>query len=226
MSFGASGDLWGLADTNVALISTSIGEGHAEAQALDEYGDVDAVTLYDSLTTRSATYRATSDTPFVLYDTTSAVDYRMGAVKNSYVITGIDITTSNVNRPEITISGQTCASADGDVEKYSVNDLEISGARTATALGFTADSATNILGVSISASVNIARELDSAGAESTTDVYGGRIETTTDMVGVTAGVSGTADTNWTLTTGPSNESTNTEYETGTATVFKTISKDT
>ena len=80
MSFSADTDYWGFADTNIKLQSSSRNPTRSEAQCVDSNGDVAASALYDSQTEQSCTYRSCSDTALVFYDTTSAVDFRVGKV--------------------------------------------------------------------------------------------------------------------------------------------------
>ena len=227
MSHGADTDYFGLADTNVKLQSSSKTPAYSEGQAIDSNGDINASTIYDSaMVEYSSTYRMASDTALVLFDTTTAVDHRLGKVASNIVLTTIDVGTSPDNRPEITMSGQACATADSLVEKYDPSDLEISGARKATPIGMSADTNSKVTGASASASVEIGRILDSLGAIANVDVWGGRIEATNDFVGVGDNPGAAADTGWTLLTPVSIDQANEEYGTGSGTVFKNITRDT
>jgi len=222
MSFSADTDYWGFAaaDTagNIKLQSSSRNPTRTEAQCIDSNGDVAASTLYDSQTEQSCVYRTCADADL------SFTGFPGGKVIDGYVITGIDVSTSNTERPEITISGRSTNAVDSAVSKYAATDLAIAGSRKATAIGVTIDTGSKLTGSSASLSVNVASVLDSDGIEACADVYGGRVEATNDYVGCTADPSATVAATWTILTGGSEDQENTAYATGSATAFKNIAK--
>ena len=222
--YGANTDYWGFADTNTKLQGSTKNPTISEAQCEDSNGDVASSTMYDSTADISATYKSCSDTAFVFYDTTKAADFRLGKVIDGYVITSIAPDTNNKERPGLVISGVKCSAADSVVAKYDPSDLEIAGVRKATAIGFTPDTATNLLSSSVTGTVQVARVLDSQGAEACCDVYGGRIEATNELVGCTGDPGGAADTGWTLSGGPSEDEGNTQYVGGSVSLFKNLAK--
>ena len=224
MSYGADTDYWGFADTNVKLQSSSKEPAKSEAQCVDSNGDVSASTTYNEVITYSCTYKTCNDTAYVLYDTTTAVDFRLGKVISGKVITGIDVGTTNTDRPELTITGRSCSTADGSVQKYDPSDLEIAGTRKATPIGASADTNTRVTGSSASASVSVQELLDSQGAFACLDVYGGRVEASNDLAGCAGAVGASADTGWTLISGPSESQENTAYSTGAISVFKNLTQ--
>jgi len=221
MSFGADTDYWGFADTNIKLQSSSKTPSKSEAQCVDSNGDVSASTLYDTYDEFSCVYRSCGDTALVFYDTASAVDFRLGKVISNKVITSISVSTDNTSRPEITIAGRDCATADGAVRYFAPTDLEIAGARTATPIGASADTVSKVTGSNATASANVAVTLDSNGAESCLDLHGGRVEATVDVVGCTGDAGVSADTGWSdMGAGLNKE--NTAYSTGSISVFKNL----
>ncbi|GAG83104.1 unnamed protein product [marine sediment metagenome] len=226
MAFGVDSDFWAFADTAGAILlqSSTLTPVKTVADCIDSNGDVSAATVYDSFIEYSATYKSCSDTALVFVDT--GITFQLGTVISSKVITGIDVTTSNTDRPEITISGRTCTIADSLVHKYDMSDLEIAGVRKATPIGVTADTDVAVTGSTASATVSTAVVLDSDGAFACMDVYGGRVEATTDLAGCGADPGAAADTGWTISGGPSDAQENTGYSTGSITVFKNISQDT
>lgn len=224
MSFGADSDYWSFADTNNKLISSSSTPNKTEGQAQDSNGDVAASTLHDSVSDISVQYEHCHDTALVLYDTTSAVDFRVGKVIGGYVITSLEVASENTARPKLTINGQSTSETDGDVQKYDPTDLEIAGTRKATAVGATVAANNKLLSSTTTLSATVAKGLDSDGNECWLDVHAGRIEAVNNFVGVSVAPSATADTNWTLSGGPSNEQENTAYATGSVTVFKNMTK--
>jgi len=226
-AFGVDTDIWIFADTNVSAQSATPADPSAtEAQVEDSKGDVAESTMHDTTSSVSAAYKAINDTAFVFYDTTTAVDFRLGVVISGHVITQIEVGTDNKDRPTCTISGQSTTASDSDVAKYQTGDLEIAGTRKATSIGATEDSLASVVGSSATASVSVTKVLDSDGEEVALDVYGGRIEASNDLVGVGGTPGATADTGWTLSAGPSENQENTGYATGTISVFKNIAADT
>ena len=223
MGFGADTDIFAFADTNVELQGSTQSPSRSEAQAVDSDGDIAASTMYDSVTEYVARYKSVSDTALVFYDTTAGVDVRLGKVINSIVITSIEVSTSNTERPDVTISGRNAGSVtDSNVRKFDPSDLAIAGTRKATPIGASADTGSKVTGARGSASAEIAAVLDSVGVLADIDVHGGRVEASVDLVGVTADPAASADTGWTMSAGPSEEKGNTEYGTGSITVFKNL----
>lgn len=197
----------------------------SEATAEDSNGDVAAATMYDTANiTRSATYVRVKDSTIALYDTTTAIDFRVGAVKSGYVITGLSLATSNTERPKLTITTQKTAETDGNVNKYNVTELHVSGSRKATAKGFTVAANNKLNSSTLAVTGQVARELDSQGAEVTADVYGAQFEGQGDFVGVSADPSATADTGYRVVAGPSYSKENTGYATGSITVRKSLTQ--
>jgi len=224
MSFGADTDFWSFADTNIIVQGSTQSPVKSEAQAVDSVGDATNATMYDCYTEVSVTYRSCSDTALVFYD--AGIDFRLGKVISSNVITSIAVSTEPTGRPEIVISGRSCPVGDTAVTKYAPSDLEIAGTRKATPIGVTADTGSKVTGASGTASVDVAVVLSNVGQTSCLDVYGGRVEASNDIVGATADPSAAADTGWTIGGGPSEDKENTGYGTGSISVFKNLTKDT
>jgi len=225
MSFGVDTDIWGFGDTNVKIQSTTPKDSSAsEAQCEDSNGDVSESTMHDSQSSVSATYQSCSDTAFVFYDTTTVVDFRLGKVIGGKVITSIETGTDSKSRPTVTISGESCSSADSEVAKYDPSDIAVAGTRKATAIGATVDSNSKLTSSSGSASVSTAKVLDSDGNEACKDVYGGRIEASNDFSGCGGAPGASADTGWTKSAGASENQENTGYATGSISVFKNLTK--
>ena len=227
MSYGADTDLWGRADTMWELQSSSESPGKSEAQCVDSNGDIEASTLYDTVTEISCSYKMKINGSAIFYDTATSVDFRLGKVINSYVITGITMGTNNTDFTDLTISGRSCPSADSVVSKYQPTDSLVTIARKAQFIGVSDTSGvTRCTGSSYTASVSVATCMDSVGTTAALDVYGGREEATNSLVGCTGDPIVVADTGWTLSSGPSNAKENTAYGTGDVTVFKNIARDT
>lgn len=238
MSYGVTTDTLGLiaGDTKSAWkqISSSQSPGTNEAQATDSKGTIAASTIYDTVTQYEFAYVTCSDTAIDLYDTATAVDFRLGKVIGGKVITGADLATSQTDRPVLTIRAETCGENDTAVNKFTPLFGSATGARQAQRLGFipTAnDTVTNIdvTGSTISNSVKVSRTQDSRGITQCMNVSAGRCEGTTNMVavvGATVGGAADAANGYTLSSGPSTDKGNTEYGTGSATYFQNLAMDT
>jgi len=230
MGYGAQNDPWGIAaDSTMGvtwkLQSVSNDLSPSEAEAQDSNGDVCAATMYDTANqTKSATYVACDTGTLVLYDTTTSVDYRAGTVISGFAITSIGLETSNSAQVKMTVAGQKTASLQAAIAKYDPADLEIAITRKAIPVGFSVDTGNKLNSSSITLSVDVARELDSQGAECVTDVYGGRIEASGDYVGCSAAAGASGDTGYRVTSGPSISETNTAYETGSIGVKKSLTQ--
>lgn len=230
MSYGITSDILGFAAQfpGVALQSvTNPVRSPSEAKAMDSNSDVVAETLYDTTNgqQRTVSYVAGLNEAIDFYtvDTVTTRDYRLGKVINGHVITGIAINTANSDFATIQMTCQKTGTADSNVSKYATG-ITFNGGKGARKFGFTVDAATRLTGSSVAAGVSVARSMDSTGEELAIDVSEGRIDATHNLVGVTGVPAGTADTGWTLLNGPSVDESNTEYETGTAVVFKNLTK--
>ena len=227
MSFGADTDIVGLAADTTAGGWKVIGSTKAitkeEAQAEDSNGDIAESTMYNTLGDRTVTYLRTGNGAISLQDTGLTVDYRLGKVLNGFVIKSLALETSNKERPKLTIGLEPCSIADSLVRKFPVTALNLAaGTRKAHKLGFTVAANNKLLSSSITAEVQVARELDETGSTAVVDVHAGRVNVTGNFVGVTAAPGATADTGWTLNAGPSEDKSNTAYATGSISVFKNL----
>ena len=230
MSYGITTDILGFAAEFPGVTLQGVTDpvrSPSEAKANDSNGDVVAETLFDTTNgqQRTVSYKATANETIDFYtvDTGTSRDYRLGKVIGGYVITGKSISTTNTDFADIQFTIQKTASLDTAVSKYNTG-ITFNGGKGARKFGFTKDTATRLTGSSVSAQVGVARSLDSLGQEKAIDVSEGRIDATHNLTGVTGVCGGAADTGWTLLGGPSNDETNTGYETGSAVVFKNIIK--
>lgn len=221
MSYGISADPWSLADgTGVSTQSvTKSGLNASEAEATDSCGDVIATTLYDTTdgNTQSVTYKVAST------DSGTAAIPPLGTVVAGYVITGVNVSTSNGDYGTVEVSGQKTSTADSAIAKYA-HGLTFANAagKCAQGNGITPDASSRLVSSSASASVDIARAQDSTGEELALDVFKGRVEVSAELIGVTGAAGGTADTGYTIVTGAGVNETNTDYATGSITAFKNI----
>lgn len=229
VGFGADTDFAGFSDTTnnanhaqYALTSSSTSPSATEAQATDSHGDVAASTQHDTITTRVSNYIKLTDAVMVFYDAGTSVDFRPGKVRSSFVIQSIAIGTSPDGRPTVSITEESCPTANALVRKIPADLLEVSGARKATKLGFSTDTVTKLNSMSATLSCDLVRDRDSQGNTAVVDVKGGRVEASHDIVGVTGLASGAADTGWTLQVGIGGTNDNAGYNTRSATVFQNL----
>jgi hypothetical protein len=229
MSYGIDSDLFGFSDTTKGISLQDVMNPvrtASEATASDSCGDIAATTLYDTTSGQQITlnYKCAKDTVIDFYDTTTSVDFRLGKVINGYVITSIAASTSNSDFATVTLSGQKTATADGEVNKYTPT-VTFNGGKCARKFGYSADTVTRLTGGKYTASVDVARAMDSTGEEYQIEVSKGREEGDHEVVGVTGAPGGAADTGWTLKDGTSKSEGNTKYADGSAKVFKNLTKD-
>ena len=229
MSFGIDSDILGFADAALGISLQGVEstpKNAQEATAQDSNADVVATTLYDTTYGQPLThnYVCAKNVEIKFFDTTTSKDFRGGKVINGFVITGASVGTAN-NQQAATVSftSQKTISTDSVVAKYDPS-ITFNGGKGARKFGFTKDTATRLTASGLTFSVEPSRTLDSIGQELALDVGKGRLQSTHTLVGVTGVPGGVADTGWTLLNGPSKSEGNTNYATGTATLFKNISK--
>lgn len=224
VGLGVDSDYWGFADSKIVAQRSGHSASKSEGQCLDSNGDVAASAMYDCFSERSMVYGIdpTHDT-LVIYDTTTGVDFRLGKVIGGYVITSMVMRTANNGFREIEIGGRTCATADSVVKKYDQSTyFEVAPTRKAVAFGYTPAAGVKVVSSEIAARVEPVILLDSVGDEQCVDVGKGRIEATNELAGATANPSGTADSTWTLSDGPSIDKENTGYPGGSVSLFKNL----
>lgn len=220
-SFGSL-DNFGLADTNWKAQNSSIDPNAAEGQAPDEKGDILCSTIHGATTTKSTTYLwcggATLTFPASLTG--------LGILISTDVVTGIQIETSNTEKPKLTVTGMVwVGEVGGPAQKYTITFPTLAGTKTAQALGFTAAEGTKITSSTWSASAQVAQALDEGGDVAALDLYQGRIEASGNLISCTGTPSATAAASYTLSKGVASASTNTGYATATVSVFKNLAAD-
>ena len=229
MSYGITTDIIGFADTALGISLQGVKNpvrSPSEAKAMDSNGDVVAETVYDTGYGQGITldYVCAKASEIKFYDTLTVKDFRGGKVVGGYVINGITVTTSNSDFAKVSISAAKTIATDTDVAKYDWGTgANFTGGKGAKKFGFATDTATRLTGSTLTAKVSSARAQDSTGEELCVDVGEGRIDASHTLVGVTGVPGGAADTGWTLLGGPSNDESNTDYESGSAVVFQNIS---
>ena len=223
MSYGASTDHFGIADTNWKLQSSSKDPISSNATGQDENGDNACETVYDTAFAYTASYRycGTGDTSGnVVFGTRI-----LGAdTTNSKLLTSVGVTTSNTERPMMTVNGEDLFGTPSHT--YTLTMPTVTAAKTAQGMGFTADTVTNLLSSTWTAAAQTSYAQDSDGQRVISDVYQGRIEASGELMSCTGTPGAAADTGYTLNGPVSNSQSNTGYETATVNVFQNLLADT
>jgi len=227
MSFGATTDHFGIADTNWKLQSSDKSPISSNANAQDSNGDNVCETVFDTAYSYTATYGfcGTGDTSGnVVWPTL----YAGSDTANAKLRTGYSVATSNTARPTLTVNGEDAFGTSNST--YTVAPPTIPAAKLATAMGFVADTAsvTRVNSSSWNFTTQTAYVQDSQGQRCQADVYQGRIEASGELTSCTSTATAIADTanGYTLSGPVGSSETNTAYGTATVNVFKNVLADT
>jgi len=227
MSFGSTTDHFTLENTDWELQSSSKTPEASSAQALNEFGDVDAQTEYEETETVECVYKLVSNGTDG--SVSLPVNFKGGYKSGDYIITGGSVNTSNTERPTLTVTGEKYFGAETTVLRvydFATAIGPLLALKVATAIGFVLGVDTALNGSSVSASIEVARTLDSEGAIAVTDTYNGRLEASGELVSSSAAPSATADTSsWTLAKDNDVSQENTGYGSGTVNVYQNLTAD-
>ena len=222
MSFGVTRDWFAFADTNFEVQSSSASGNASNAQAVDSNGDVACETVFDTGIGYEVTYSMCSGSALpagfkggnvIAYDTNTNI-----------LITGGSVSTSGTEFPTFTVTGETLyGTASGNLYDFQA-EVSVSGAKTAQAIGFIADTNTKASSSSVTFSASVAKVQDSQGQTVCMDVYGGRIEASGELISCTAIAGAAADTanGWALSSPVSTSEENTGYGSGSINVFENL----
>lgn len=229
--FGATTDVWSFAETGISLQGNGSSQQGSTGQAVDSYGNIVEETPYDSGATYNANYKVCAGKTVTFYDTTTAVDFRLGKVISGKVITSIEVTRSNTDVMEIAISGENCPAADSAVAKFTplfpadTSAPYLAGGKHAIEAGIGV-TAGRVVSSSCTASVSVSKALDSQGAQICKAVYAGRMDASNELMSSdTAPAAAAADSTWTLAKTVSTAETNTGYPTATYEAYKHLAQD-
>ena len=239
MSIGISTDPFAdfKSDNDFLQLTSVTQEGQgSNAQASDEYGDIDCETVYNKPEGRSLTATYDACVP----KTTSAINFanvKLGQMvtydSKKYIITGVDVGKATGSQTEVTINAVGVAStqSEADFNTYDWSDgLTIHNGlginETNETLGVESGASSSLTSVSISASVTVVTVRNESGELECTQIHAGRVEITSEAISCTEGEPTiTAGSGFTEQNEPSINLTNTEYPTSSLTVFKNIKKD-
>ena len=227
MSYGANTDKFGISDTNWKLLSYSADPISSNANAQDSNGDNVCETVFDTAYSYSAEYQFCG-----AGDTSGNVTWPTivlgNDTTNSVLVTGATISTSNTERPRLSMSGEDPFGA--STNAYTLTLPTVPAAKKATAMGFVPDttSVTRVNSSSWTATAQTSYVQDSDGQRCLADVYQARIEASGDLVSCTSTATAIADTaNGYTLSGPVGKSeSNTSYGSSTVNVFKNLLADT
>lgn len=226
-TFGANTDFFGLADANWELQSSNYNPESSQAQAEDEYGDIDCEERYENTASVECVYKLKSNGTLGKVDLPA--DFQGGHSNeeggDTFVITGGTLACSNTERPTLTVSG---VEMHGATDALAIYDFageigEINARKVATEIGFSVSLNTKVNTVSVACSCETARMLDSDGEIAMVDVYRGRLESSGDLVTCEGAQTVAAAEGWTLQNNPSKTEENVDFLKGSVSVFKNLS---
>lgn len=227
-SFGVKTDIWGFATAGIESINSSAAPQSAQGQCLDSHGNVTAETVYDTGKSPTQRYRVCKGTTALIFDTATAIDFRLGKVINGNAITSIVAEPSNSKDFEIEIGGENSPLPDSQVAKFTplYPPGYLAGGKNARLAG-AVQTVGSVLSSSINASVTVSKGLDSQGNQSCKEVSAGRMEATNELTTCDTAIAVVADTanGWTgkPTGDPSQEQTG--YPTLTFEAFQNLAED-
>jgi hypothetical protein len=228
MSYATLTDYWGFADTNRVLqASNKTGVAGGNAQALDSIGDVQCETVYGETYEYEARYKLINGDTETLATVPLGKHFEDTGSADPRAINAIEVSTSNTDYPEITISGRQVA-YDSAAPTWSPA-ISVQGIKEAQAIGFVAAASTFVNSSSVSLSLQTeAVVLDSEGDFATVGFGGGRKDCTGELTACSVAPSAVADTanGYALSQPVSVNSENTAYQTATVETFKNILQDT
>ena len=225
-TFGAKTDFFGLADADWELQNSNYNPESSQAQAEDENGDIDCEERYENTATVESVYRLKSN------GTLGKVEVPEGFQggntntigEDTFVITGGTLNCSNTERPTLTVTGE---KMHGTTDALGIYDFageigEINARKVATEIGFAVSGNTKPNTTDVSCTCETSRMMDADGEIAIVDVYRGRMESTGDLVTCEGAQSVAAAEGWTLQNDASESEENTNFLTGSVTVFKNL----
>lgn len=234
-AFGALTDHFALTAASAAL--ETVGElvdsnetpiAQTRVDANDENNDIAATAYHGNtegdLSEVSCTYAIKSGT--VNLNTLVLGEIEVSDTK--IVITAIDVTTSNGEWPQITVSGtkgtEAITAPTGKLNTFTLPSITIGGRKQAQVLNFTVGEG-RLTGSSIAAACELAQQDDGVGEPVAHGVSGATIELSADFVRITLAPAWTLSAPWTQTQSPSLVQGQAAWHTSTGTASGTIERD-
>jgi hypothetical protein len=216
MAFGVSTDPFGITTADPDWKQVRYGEEPtaSNANVQDENGDNVCETVFGEATNFTAEYQYAGDGANVVFPTlvlgTDTV--------NDVLVTGATVTTSNTERPRLTVTGETAFGV--SASEYTVAFPTVANAKKAAAMGFDVTAGTRLNSSTWAITAQTAYVLDENGDRVLADVYGARIEASGELVSCTGVAAATAASGYTLSQAVSAAEENQGYGSGTINVFK------
>ena len=231
-NFGALTDHFGYADTNWRLQSSGKTARSENAQCEDSFGDVAAEKVFDTGYNYECVYEVikgqAEDTGagIAANEVAWPATLKGGTIVAGVAITGVDVETSQTERPRVTVTGEDIGNADSTgFATYDFDLPSIKAVKQAQAMGFTPGGSTRVTGASLNCTVQMAATQDSQGNRVAADVHGGRVEGSGELVACDTAPTATADTGFALTGPVETSQENTDYGTASVNVYKNINRD-
>lgn len=188
-NFGALTDHFGLASADLILVNSSNTKiEQSRADAMDENGDIAASTFYGNTTQNM---REVSCTYALKSETLNINTIKLGALAASPTVLreSIEVTTSNSEYPQITVSGRlniiSMTAPTGKVNTFTLPTLTLSGRKVAQPIFCTAGAGCKITGTSLSANIEVAQQDNGLGEPIAHGVSGGTGTFSAEFVRVT-----------------------------------------
>jgi hypothetical protein len=202
--FGALIDHFGLAtlDTDLKVVASSkepVEQSRADAQ--DENGDVAASAFYGNT---AGTLYEVSNTYALKGGSIDLATILLGETATGTIRESVEVSTSNSEFPQITVSGkigaQDVTDPSGKTSTFALPAITINGIKQAQLLGFTV-SAGRLTGSSLEASIELAQQDDGVGEPIAHGLSGGTGTVTAEFVRVNSSAPA-----WTVTLSGATES--------------------
>lgn len=226
MSFGATTDHFGLASADWELQSSRVTPEASSSEAKNEFGDTDAQEEYEETESYECVYKLVSNGADG--EISLPTNFKGGYKNGNCVITGGSLSTSNSERPTLTVTGEKYFGPETSalrVYDFATAIGSILARKVATAIGFTLGANTALNGSSVSCSCEVARALDSDGAIAIIDTFNGKLEASGELISASATPSATAAAGWTLAKGNEVSQENTSHGSGTVNVYKNLAAE-
>lgn len=234
-NFGALTDHFGIATSDLILVDSSATPiEQSRADAPDENNDIAASAYYGNTTQAMAEVSCT----YALKSGTLDINtIKLGATAAAPTVAreSIEVTTSNSEFPQITVSGRknvlSITAPSGKANTFTLPSKSLSGIKQAQAIAFSVGDGCRLTGCSLSASVEITQQDDGVGEPAAHGISGGTGTISAEFVRITSAPSWTIDTSGNVAFGitetqkPSLEEGQAAWHTATATAAFLIARD-
>lgn len=217
--FGALTDHFSLATSDLILVDSSNSPmPQSRADANDENGDIAASTYYGN---SSGTFSEASCTYALKSGSLNLNTLKLGELEAGVVVETINLTTSNGAWPQIVVSGKLGMTAitapTGKRNTATLPSITLNGTKQAQALSFTVGEGCKLVGSSLTASCELANQVDGLGEPVAWGLsFNSPAAVSAEFVRVTAQPSWTVSGSLVETQEPTTVEPNAAYHTSTA----------